>query len=332
MAENETFQYGGVVFPLATSTGNSLLRDADPAVYFALDFFSFALTKYMGARYAAEATTALLKATTVVASTVPYDPSEYLDEGQFKFPLLALCRRNSLHSDKTIGFRQDESALELAYILPPMLPSQIEQVIPALNSVKAIIDHVAEKGWDPTYTPPGGAAGDVAWKLSNAGLQSIELKQSAFGQFPGTADSALVFPSIIMTLAVRERSAEGIVATAYPDFQGINLDANLQPVQGKGGVYPDVAQLAVRFPFSLLSVSPTSGTVSASTTVVLTGTGFTADCKVTFGGLPVVSSTFVNATTISCVSPIFPIATTVDVTVRNVNGQSATLFRAFSYA
>ena len=44
--------------PLTSSTANTLLRDADPAVYYALEFFAQVIRTHIGTRLLAEATAA----------------------------------------------------------------------------------------------------------------------------------------------------------------------------------------------------------------------------------------------------------------------------------
>ena len=49
----DQFGYGGAVYPLTSSTTNSLLRDADPALFYVLEFLSWGLGHYLDARITA---------------------------------------------------------------------------------------------------------------------------------------------------------------------------------------------------------------------------------------------------------------------------------------
>jgi plastocyanin len=60
--------------------------------------------------------------------------------------------------------------------------------------------------------------------------------------------------------------------------------------------------------------SPTSGPTTGGTTVTITGSNFTADCQVDFGGFAA-ATTFVNANTLQAVTPAFPEEGEVDVNV-----------------
>lgn len=78
------------------------------------------------------------------------------------------------------------------------------------------------------------------------------------------------------------------------------------------------------------SVSPASGPAAGGTNVTVTGSGFSGDATVTFGGtalanLRVVSATTITGTTAARSSGV------VDVVVRNGNGQTGTLANGFSY-
>jgi len=74
---------------------------------------------------------------------------------------------------------------------------------------------------------------------------------------------------------------------------------------------------------TVTSVSPTSGPTSGGTTVVITGTGFTTASAVTFGATAAAGYTIDSASRITATSPLGS-AGTIDVTVTNVGGTSAT--------
>ncbi len=78
----------------------------------------------------------------------------------------------------------------------------------------------------------------------------------------------------------------------------------------------------------VLAISPASGPAAGGTQVTITGNGFTTDSVVLFGSTAISNSTgdnnftFDSETQITAVSP--PGSGTVDVTVKNANGTSAT--------
>ncbi len=81
---------------------------------------------------------------------------------------------------------------------------------------------------------------------------------------------------------------------------------------------------------SLISISPTAGRTIGGTAVTIKGTGFQSGAKVAFGGNAAIKVNVLSTTSIAASTP--PHATeTVNVTVTNPNGQSATLLNAFTY-
>ena len=72
------------------------------------------------------------------------------------------------------------------------------------------------------------------------------------------------------------------------------------------------------------SVSPTSGPAAGGTTVTITGSNLTGATGVDFGGAPAASFTVSSDTSITATSPALSSTSTVDVTVVNPNGASAT--------
>ncbi len=79
-------------------------------------------------------------------------------------------------------------------------------------------------------------------------------------------------------------------------------------------------------------VSPNAGLTSGGTSVTITGANFRAGATVLFGGAGASSVTVASATQIQAITPAHA-AGTVDVTVRNADGQSSTLgsSRGFIY-
>jgi hypothetical protein len=73
----------------------------------------------------------------------------------------------------------------------------------------------------------------------------------------------------------------------------------------------------------LTGISTTSGPTSGGTSITVTGTGFTGVTAVSFGSTAAKSFTVSTSTSITAVSPVAP-AGTVDVTVTNAGGTSAT--------
>ncbi len=73
---------------------------------------------------------------------------------------------------------------------------------------------------------------------------------------------------------------------------------------------------------TVVSLSPAQGPASGGTTVTINGSGFTSNATVQFGNTPATSVTFTSSTQLQAVSPSG--SGTVDVTVTNIGGTSAT--------
>lgn len=90
------------------------------------------------------------------------------------------------------------------------------------------------------------------------------------------------------------------------------------------------AAIAIESGSTLTQVNPNSGTVLGGTSVTLTGTGLTGATGVTFGGVPASGVNVVNSTTVAAVTPAFPAAVPVFVSISAPAG-GATLANGYTY-
>lgn len=236
MTEAQEFYSGGVDLPLTSSVANSLLRDADPAVYYALEFYAQVLETHLRARLVAEA--AAVGATQVasaVAETLPIDPEQYITEEHLKFPLLTLHRESTSYKYLTKR-RVAIHKLKLAYVLPPLRAAEAERLLPILHLVGNLIDQKTVQGLDPAYTPsaPTGTAGEFVWSSSRAGVAKVEVKDSTTGAFQISSD--LFFPAIVMSLEMweladsdfRNNDTNNGGTSAYPELDGADVQIDLR--------------------------------------------------------------------------------------------------------
>lgn len=199
MADGGTFNYGGISFPLATTGSNTLLQDADPVVYWALQFYASVLATHMGARLLQAAAAGTAPITSAVAYTTPLDPLPWLQEEHFQFPLLALYRMSGKNSYRTYNWSHQTTKLGIAYVLPPLTAGQAEALVPILATIPLIIANRTEQGFDPAFQ-----AGARVWSGAFSGLEDIEAPvEGAFGMFPGLDD--LQLPAWTGTITVNER-------------------------------------------------------------------------------------------------------------------------------
>lgn len=242
MAEQATFTQGGVTFPLplGSVSGNTMLRDADPALYYALGYFASVLQTYIGPRLVADAAGILggpnaLKS--AVAYQLPYDPQAYLQEQQLaQFPLLAVWRERGKFKWQSVARDSNEDTWKIVYVLPPLTSSQREKLGPILAAVPKVLLNRIENMRDPGYL-----AGAEVWKL--AGVQEIALVDDSWGSYD-LPSSNLVFPAWMGSLYVAERENPMPRAAAGGKWSGIDVEMDL----AAGGAPLDTVDFQVNDP------------------------------------------------------------------------------------
>ena len=259
-----TWQYGPTVYPLVSPGANSLLQDADNALYTTLAYFQSVLSTYMGARLVAEAakSPAITQVTTAIAQVIPYDPAPFLQQLSAQLPLLALYRvKDTLFEDKTIAWPHRVGEWHVQYILPVLNAGQMERLWPILATVGPILHDRIETMFDPYYQ-----SGAQVWKL--AGIESIKLLSADFGRYE--AGENLIFPTWKGVLEVKERVA--MAAGEIQLFAGVDPAVHLaSPIQPQ---VPDFADSTLTFidPTTLPGIAcawlPESATVTPGTTNV----------------------------------------------------------------
>ncbi len=199
--DGTTFAYGGSTYPLTSALTNTLLQDSDPAVYWALQFFSSVITTHLGPRLLLEAGRLGAPIAAAVAYMTPLDPVPYLLEEQFQFPLLAVFRKSEKLTHLTYNWSHTTTQLGVSYVLPPLSAGQAENIVPILSSLGKVLKNRIEYGGDPSFQ-----SGARVWDASHAGLEKIDIVDGSFGLFAGTGD--LLFPSWSATLVVDERQMQ----------------------------------------------------------------------------------------------------------------------------
>lgn len=328
MADFGTFRHGGTNFPLATGTGNTSLRDADPAIFYLLEFYSYILTTYIGARLVADATAIGAPVTAAVVQKFPYPPERYAISEQEKFPGLFVFRKSGKFSYRTTTHEHDTGRFGVAWLLPPLIASQAEWLEPHLNAAKNVLNYLTDQGWDPGYTPTGGALGDQPWVL--AGLETVGIDTWSIGAYPGMGN--LAFPALICEGLLLEREGDpGDAFSGRQRFTGV--DAHVDIVDTQQATLADLVQFATWPRPTITSTSPVSGPIAGSTSATLTGTGFRTGTTpiVTFGGVQATSVVVASATSITCVTPAHAIQGVCDIAVINIDGQSGKLLSGFTY-
>jgi IPT/TIG domain-containing protein len=356
------FQVGPNVEPLSTSSTNSLLQDADGALFYVLDFFAYCINAYPGPRFvqacvAAGLTTPQGAAIAPVAQQYPYLITDAaLQENQFRFPLLSVGRTKSLTTMKTASWEHDKGRFDLVYALPPLTPGQGELLLPMLHAVEQTLRYKCSQSFDPGYAPPGGTLGQSPWGVAFGALEQV-----GFGEPTGAgyADSVtygflegmgnLFFPCIRMNGYMLERDMPNPTASGAVVLAGTDITAGLQASDGTLITGFDQSATTQVAP-TIASLSVTSGPVAGGTVVFITGTGFIKGAAVSFGITPATNVVWSSATQMQCNAPAVQGAGTLPVTVSNPpmpmspgvannlnagqlqTSQSVTLLNAFTYS
>lgn len=342
------WEVGGTTFPLATSTGNTLFQDADPALFYIRSYFGAMLINYIGPRLLAQfsaynvqlPTNPATAITSAVMQEYAWEPSPYLAQNQFLFPLLAIWRTAVTSSVMlTASYEHDKVIFGCSYTLPPLNAGQAENVLPILGAAYKTLRHCVTAGWDPSYTPPGGSGVTPGpWSAAFANLEEIGITSAKLGELPGEGN--LHFPSLLIEGYFFERENQPSDAvTGRSKFTGGDIAVNLQAPDGTS--IPNFLQASTQVAPVITSLNVTTGSVAGGTAVTITGTGFDPSWQLPgfnlyFGTAGIASNlatsvVVVNATTITCVTPAVSGPGVVAVTFTNGDGQSASLGSAYTY-
>jgi hypothetical protein len=334
MSDYGSIKAGEVVYPLPTANGigglgASLLRDADPSIYFTLEFFTAVLQRHVGPRLMTEAIAA--GATMIqgaVGDVIPFDPEPYLLERHTNFPLLAAVRK-SVKFEDIGGQSHSVSDVEVVYTLPPLQAGEAERLIPILKMVVDVLHQRTAQGMDPAYRPTGGTLGQSAWNI--AGVAVAEVRGASIGSLE--ASDEVFFPSVVVQLELKERTAAHL--GDFEDWNGANVHEDIASPDGIEPTYADLVEVSVNPAPTLASLLPVTGSKAGGTAVTLTGTGFVVGTTpiVLFGGQRALNVVVASTTSITCVTPdhsAYPTAL-VDVEVINIDGQSDSLVAGFTF-
>lgn len=323
MADDATFRRGAKDFPLDTGTGNSLLLDADPLMFYAGEFFAQVIETHAGPRLMEACGTppAVTSIQRPVAGVTAIDPVPFLLTAQFDFPLLAVYRRRSILEDRTVAWRHDVSTFEILYVLPPLMASEAERVGPILTAIRDILDDRADTGLDPTYQPTNGVLGESFW-VSRAGAERVSIKEAEWGLI--LAKGELGFYGIRLRAECAERAntpSKGLTV-----FEGVDATVD---VAAPDETIVTVAEQSTLQPPTVTTVAPASGAYTGGVSVTLTGTNFAdPDVAVLIGGKLATDVVVVSSTSITCKTPAHDaqaVGTALDVVVATQYGSGSKL-------
>jgi hypothetical protein len=239
VTEQASFRHGGVTYPLPVGTGQSLLRDADPALYWVQKYLESILQSYMGARLVEEcAACGVTSVTKAVGYTIPYDPASSLQElAIVKWPLLAIWRQTGKYKWRTVGRMETVATWKVVYVLPPLTAGQRERLTPILNSVPKILLNRIENKFDPAFE--GGAN-----FAELAGVDSIDMTDDGWGSYD-LPETQKYFPAWMGTITVVERDEDMPDTATGSKYDGADIVISV----GGDGVAPlDLVSIAANVP------------------------------------------------------------------------------------
>jgi hypothetical protein len=336
VVDNADFTVGAVKQPITSSLTDPLVFDADPAVAYSLDFWTFLITQYVEPRLVAALAAAGVKDNTgaaidkAVKQSYSFIPTPELLDSQIKFPMLALGRVRSLTGRFTASWEHDRGIFALVYALPPLDSAQAYAITPVFRLIEALLRKKTTQSFDPAYTPPGGKQGESPWGIARAGVERIGFGDpyrdpadcTEYGELEST--KGLVFPCIRMTGYFVERD---MYTAAQHKFLGADITGNL--VAPDGTEVASFMQAATQPATTLASLNPASGPAAGGTSVTITGTGFlqqgSQPIQVFFGKTAATNVVWVSPTQITCTTPAVSGSGPLAVTVVNADGQQATI-------
>jgi hypothetical protein len=216
MSEFGTYGLGNLVLPLTSSTSNSLLKDADPVMYYLLDYFEAMLIQHVGARFTAAVTAAGSPiSTSVVAMKVPYNPARHMQDPSFKLPLFSIYRTKGTMYEKSRSFAGKKTQIEMLWMLPPLDASQMELLGPIQNAVVSAIHLTGEQGFDPSYLS-GASVGQLA------GFEAFRFTDYEYALAQGTN---MLFETVIIRAELTER--ETVPAGEFKAYTGTDVEQDL---------------------------------------------------------------------------------------------------------
>lgn len=223
MTQYSGFQVGNFVGPVTASTVNPLLRDADPAIYYTLDYLQTMIQTYLGARFDAEMTRVGLTQHVGKASTtaLPYDPIPFLQSSGVQPPFLALYPQMDRPEERTRHWYQLVETWTLLWVLPALDSAQFAQLYSLLRAAGKIIVDRVENTLDPVWNngTPFAELGGIA---------EIQLDQLGYGSIEGL-DTNLFFPALSATFTVKERR---MTTPGLEDLEGTDVTVSLKDEDG----------------------------------------------------------------------------------------------------
>jgi hypothetical protein len=220
------FQVGNAVYPLTAATTNSLLQDADPAIFYTLQFVAGMIQLHLSARWDAEMTKADLSnyVGTSYVNHYTFDPTPFLTQNGVQPPFLALYTSDEEVKERTRAYYENKAHWKLLWVLPPMTTNQYNALYAFLRAASKVITDRLIQGYDPNFE--SGALFAV-----QGGIEQLDIGEITYGWISGPTTN-LFFPSIQyeMTCMERRMPTPGLETLAGTDVTiQVQPDENSDP-------------------------------------------------------------------------------------------------------
>lgn len=194
------FKLGAFTAPLTSSTSQSVLHDADPALEALLAFIKAMLVQHLGARFDAEVNACGLSglAGKIATVAVPFDPIPYLAQSQLAPPLLAVFVVDEEWTEHTRHRHRVDATFKILWCLPPLTTAQQTKLGPLRRAVSRVLVDRIEQGADPAYQ-------SGAQVFGAAGISEIRVTSARYGNIENGLRTELFFPAVELELVVVER-------------------------------------------------------------------------------------------------------------------------------
>jgi len=315
------WKHGGVEYPLKAATTDSLLKDCDPAIHYAIDLFAAVIDEYIGERLLAQAALVDLKFPSAVERTLHFEPSPFLQAHDMVFPIFALYRSEETWDRHGHAYEKDSSVWSWAYVLPPLTPHQIEKLNPILRSVAVVVSSFAMQSFDPNWEA-GKTLRDLSGiqQMTAGPVRYMDIEMLDGGQNEW-------WRAVSGKLLVQERSS--IVLEGLDVFEGANVGIDLHEPEG---VIEEFVELNTHLPPVLTEILPSSGTKAGSVYFEIVGTGFRigTPIQILIGGAYAASARVASPFRLTGLTPEHAAHPTyaADVQVIDADGQASNVLAA----
>lgn len=310
----DEFRHGGSQYPLDDETETSLLETADPALHWAILFFTHVLNKYVKPRLLTQAALERLNFPSAVVKTIHVEPTPFLLSNQTRFPLFCLYRSEGEWSLNNATNINSSSIWKCAYVLPPMTPRALEQLHPILRSVEVTLATFALASYDPTFE-------DRKTLRDLSGIKKIRPGRFRYEPFDATENGTEWWPALTGEFFVDERD-ELVIERTEP-FEGVdgNIDLAAKDVQ----TVTDFVQFKTELAPVIETIAPNAGSKAGGQPFAIYGENFKpgSDTKVLIGGAYASNVAVVHPTKIQGLTPAHDAAPTfaADVQIIGWDGQ-----------